>query len=114
MSVGRPAAAMTLAIVIVLPLPVTPTSVWYGSPRTSPAVSSAIACGWSPRGVKGVTRWNGWPADSGDGASVLVSSKGILGEGGPAPCGTRTVGLYYRSRHVRAGGLCIKKMGGQR
>ena len=44
------------------PIPVTPSSVWYLSPRTSPAVSSAMALGWSPAGcewgddLKGRTR----------------------------------------------------------
>ena len=44
---------MACASVIVLPEPVTPSSVWYLSPRWSPAVSSAMALGWSPAGWKG-------------------------------------------------------------
>ena len=43
---------MTLAIVKVFPEPVTPSSVWKRSPRASPAVSSAIARGWSPAGCE--------------------------------------------------------------
>ncbi len=46
-------AGDALARVIVLPEPVTPRSVWYRSPRRSPAVSSAMARGWSPAGWKG-------------------------------------------------------------
>jgi hypothetical protein len=44
-SVGFPYLAMTLAIVIVLPEPVTPSSDWNRSFRSSPASSSAIALG---------------------------------------------------------------------
>src|SRR3954470_19802568 len=40
---------------MVLPDPVTPSSVWYRSPRRRPAVSSAMALGWSPAGSKGAT-----------------------------------------------------------
>ena len=49
---------MTLAIVIVFPEPVTPSSVWNRSPRAKPADSSAIAFGWSPAGWKGAWRSN--------------------------------------------------------
>jgi len=41
---------MTFAIVNVLPEPVTPNRVWYFSPASTPWVSLAMACGWSPRG----------------------------------------------------------------
>ncbi|MCK7530630.1 MAG: hypothetical protein MZV63_06085 [Marinilabiliales bacterium] len=37
----------------VLPEPVTPSSTWCRSPRSSPRVSSSIACGWSPAGRSG-------------------------------------------------------------
>src|ERR1019366_4039653 len=47
---------MTLAMVIVLPEPVTPRRVWNRSPRSSPAVSSLMARGWSPAGRKGAWR----------------------------------------------------------
>src|SRR6266513_2821241 len=57
-SVGRPKFLMTLATVIVFPDPVTPSSVWKRSPRSSPRVSSAIALGWSPAGEKGACRSN--------------------------------------------------------
>ncbi len=43
------------ASVSVLPDPVTPSSVWYLSPRTRPAVSSTMALGWSPAGSNGAT-----------------------------------------------------------
>src|SRR6185312_7493482 len=48
---------MVCARVIVLPDPVTPSSVWYLSPRASPAVSSAMALGWSPAGSNGARTW---------------------------------------------------------
>ena len=51
-SVGRFTSATTFAIVKVLPEPVTPSSTWCGSPRRSPAVSSAMARGWSPVGCE--------------------------------------------------------------
>jgi hypothetical protein len=44
---------MTLAIVYVLPDPVTPSSVWNESPSSMPSTSLSIASGWSPAG------WNG-------------------------------------------------------
>jgi hypothetical protein len=44
-SVGFPYAAMTFAIVNVFPEPVTPSSTWLLSPRTSPSDSSRIARG---------------------------------------------------------------------
>ena len=42
-SVGRLHWAMTLAMVKVLPLPVTPSRVWQRSPRCTPSTSCAIA-----------------------------------------------------------------------
>jgi hypothetical protein len=42
---------MTLAMVKVLPDPVTPNSTWCRSPAASPSISSAIARGWSPLGL---------------------------------------------------------------
>src|ERR1700722_13897992 len=55
MSVGRCTASMVQAMVALLPLPVMPSSVWYRSPRRIPAVSSAMARGWSPAGEKSAT-----------------------------------------------------------
>src|SRR5215210_646563 len=46
---------MVCASVIVLPEPVTPSRVWYLSPRRNPAVSSVMALGWSPAGSNGAT-----------------------------------------------------------
>jgi len=43
-------SAMTLAMVKVLPEPVTPSSTWLFSPSPAASTSSAIACGWSPAG----------------------------------------------------------------
>lgn len=50
---------MTFAIVKVLPEPVTPSSVWYFIPASKPAVSFAIASGWSPVGANGECKRNG-------------------------------------------------------
>ena len=47
---GRPSSAMRLAMVKVLPDPVTPSRVWKRSPRRTPSTSLAIASGWSPCG----------------------------------------------------------------
>ena len=41
---------MTLAMVKVLPEPVTPSSVWYACPPSRPSTSPRIASGWSPCG----------------------------------------------------------------
>src|SRR3954447_18429724 len=46
---------MVCASVMVLPDPVTPSRVWYLSPRRRPSVSSRIALGWSPAGSNGAT-----------------------------------------------------------
>ncbi len=51
-SAGRCTASITLAIVIVLPEPVAPSSVWKRSPASTPSASAAIASGWSAVGVK--------------------------------------------------------------
>ncbi len=48
MSVGRFTASMTLAMVNVLPEPVTPSRICSWSPRSSPSVSWRMASGWSP------------------------------------------------------------------
>src|SRR5687768_15489561 len=49
---------MTLPIVNVLPVPVAPRRVWNRRPAASPSVSSRIAAGWSPSGVRSVTSSN--------------------------------------------------------
>src|SRR5699024_6307942 len=51
--VGRLHWAMTLAMVKVLPLPVTPSKVWHRSPRRTPCTSFSMASGWSPVGWYG-------------------------------------------------------------
>ena len=53
--VGRCTASITLAMVKVLPEPVTPSSTWSRSFPCSPATSSLMAPGWSPFGSKGET-----------------------------------------------------------
>src|SRR3972149_7519669 len=55
-SVGRFQRAMTLAMVKVLPLPVTPSSVWERWPCWRPSISLSTAWGWSPVGAKSETR----------------------------------------------------------
>ncbi len=59
---GRPIFAMTLAIVKVLPDPVTPSRVWNVRPSSSPSQICAMAAGWSPAGGYG---WNSWNGESG-------------------------------------------------
>jgi len=49
-SAGRCNASIVLAMVKVLPEPVTPSSTWSFSPCSAAATSSAIAVGWSPDG----------------------------------------------------------------
>src|SRR5829696_2361457 len=49
---------MTLAIVYVLPEPVTPRRVWCRAPDNTPSVSFAMACGWSPAGSNGAASLN--------------------------------------------------------
>ena len=50
-SVGLFSAAMTLAMVKVLPEPVTPSKVSNWLPSLKPFTSCSIACGWSPVGL---------------------------------------------------------------
>src|SRR5438105_3152959 len=75
-SAGRPSWAMTLAIVKVLPEPVTPSKVWWGRPSPRPRTSCSIAAGWSPAGGNGLTNWN-----SGMVRSDPIRSRGGLGLG---------------------------------
>ena len=49
-NVGLPTFAITLAMVNVLPEPVTPSRTCAGTPSCTPSVSCLIACGWSPVG----------------------------------------------------------------
>src|SRR5688500_190932 len=83
---------MTLARVIVLPEPVTPSRVWYRLPASSPRVSAAIAWGWSPAGSNGATTWN---------EAMLKSS--VVGFSS-VPCaapGQVGLPLHWRDRHHR-------------
>src|SRR3569832_1930176 len=52
---------MTLAIVNVLPEPVTPRSVWNTSPSFTPSTSLSMAVGWSPAGGYGRNSSKGEP-----------------------------------------------------
>ena len=63
---------MTFAMVNVLPEPVTPSSVWYRSPRSRPPTSVSIACGWSPVGSKSETSLNGRERMVGEGWVVTM------------------------------------------
>ena len=58
-SVGRCTASITPAIVIVLPVPVAPSSVWKRSPETIPSAIDSIARGWSAVGVKTLSSLKG-------------------------------------------------------
>jgi hypothetical protein len=49
-SAGRWTASIVAAIVIVLPVPVAPSSVSPRSPRSMPAARRSIAFGWSAVG----------------------------------------------------------------
>ena len=49
---------MTLAIVKVLPEPVTPSSTCSSRPSSTPRASFSMACGWSPVGLKGACSLN--------------------------------------------------------
>ena len=55
--VGRLRSAITLAIVKVLPDPVTPNSVWWAKPFSKPASKRRIASGWSPSGLNVEWTW---------------------------------------------------------
>jgi len=57
--VGFCTCATTLAMVNVLPEPVTPSRAWCRSPRLTPATSSPIARGWSPCGLKSLRSLKG-------------------------------------------------------
>ena len=48
---GRWIASIVAAIVIVLPVPVAPSSVWKRSPASIPSASDSIAAGWSAAGL---------------------------------------------------------------
>jgi len=56
---GRPSRAITLAMVKVLPEPVTPSKVWNTSPSRTPSTSLSMAAGWSPAGGYGRNSSNG-------------------------------------------------------
>ena len=60
-SAGRCVASITLAMVKVLPEPVTPSSTWSRSFARTPLTSSSIACGWSPSGSNSETTRNRRP-----------------------------------------------------
>src|SRR5438105_1142958 len=57
--VGRCTCCTRFATVNVFPLPVTPSSACWRSPRFTPATSSSIARGWSPCGLYSLTSLNG-------------------------------------------------------
>ena len=61
MRAGRWVASITLAMVKVLPEPVTPSSTWSRSCERTPLTSSSIACGWSPSGSNSETTRNRRP-----------------------------------------------------
>ncbi len=60
---GRPSRAMTLAMVKVLPEPVTPSRVWNTSPFSTPSTKPSMAVGWSPAGGYGWYSSKGEPGN---------------------------------------------------
>ncbi len=60
-SVGRCTCWITLAMVKVLPDPVTPSRVRCARPPSRPSVSARMASGWSPAGVNWLWSWNCLP-----------------------------------------------------
>jgi hypothetical protein len=56
---GRLTLAMRLAMVKVLPEPVTPLRTWWRAPDWSPSVSRSMAWIWSPLGTKSEVNTNG-------------------------------------------------------
>src|SRR5665647_481881 len=54
---------IALAIVQVLPEPVTPSRVWWRRPPSRPSTRRSIAAGWSPVGSKSATRRKSGMAD---------------------------------------------------
>src|SRR6266699_6124816 len=84
MIAGRPVRAMTCAIVKVLPEPVTPSSTWSRSPRSSPSHHSSIACGWSPAGANSELSRNGFSISPGGRSATSNGSMGTkIGQDGP-------------------------------
>src|SRR6266849_3206149 len=81
---GRCVASITLAMVKVLPEPVTPSSTWLRSWRRTPSTSSLMACGWSPLGSKSDSMTKRTPPSvfSGRGGRCGVHTRG-------APCSSR-------------------------
>ena len=59
-SVGFCTCSIVHAIVALLPDPVMPSRVWYRSPLAMPALSAAMAAGWSPAGSNSETIRNGF------------------------------------------------------
>ena len=70
--VGSCVRSMILAIVKVLPDPVTPFRIWCFRSASTPAASRSIASPWSPAGWKGETTASG-VTDDGRSTSFTVS-----------------------------------------
>ena len=71
-SVGRLSASITLAIVNVLPEPVTPSSVCAYTPASKLATSFSMACAWSPASRNGATRSNGFATPESFGSETVA------------------------------------------
>ena len=93
---GRWVCSMTLAMVKVLPEPVTPSSTWSRSPSAAWATSSAMAAGWSPAGVYFVSSRKG---------------RETLSVGREGRCGTQSAGAPGASSGVRRGPVTGANMG---
>ena len=81
---GRCVASITLAIVKVLPEPVTPSSTCVRSWRLTPSTSSLIACGWSPFGSKSEAMVKRLPPSDFSGRGGRCGVHGTVAEFRPA------------------------------
>ena len=87
-SVGRWTFSMTLAIVNVLPEPVTPSKTCSSRPIFTPCASFSMASGWSPVGLKGACSLNsisvslsfGQKSVVPQGDKVVVRDDDVVGE----------------------------------
>ena len=93
---GRWVCSMTLAMVKVLPEPVTPSRTWSRSPVAAVATSSAMAEGWSPAGLYSECSRKG----------MCLRPSGRSGR-----CGVQSDGLPGASSGVRRGPLTGANIG---
>ena len=70
---------MILAMVKVLPEPVTPSSTWSRSCALTPATSSGMAVGWSPAGWYSLTSLNFLPPSDFSGRAGRWGTNSLIG-----------------------------------